>query len=208
MGYPTFTVADLSAFSGRPQASYPPTFTNSSALPQATMLFKIGSCLTSVDHLDETQTELVRYAILSMADGIVLAQPFQSVLSNPFSSESIGSYSYSKVSGAIMAGLPTGIAWFDMAIQQLSVCDENGRGDFSSGGIEVFEYDGNFRPGRHPGNVDFLSPQDIDQSRIFGFDPAPIENRLPAAPGLHEPGDSSGPTWVEDPDNPGLYYQV
>lgn len=169
MGYPTYTVSDLSLFTGRPVASFAEPFTSGSAIPQATLLFKIGTCLASIEELTPEEQNLAKFAILSMADAITLSQPYQGVLANPFASETIGSYSYSKVSGAILAGVPTGISWFDVAIQELSVCDRDGSAGstFASGGIEVFDYDGVFRPGIHQGNVDFLSPDDLNKHEYW-----------------------------------------
>lgn len=170
MVYPTYTKQDLADFSGRDVVTYT-AYAETSALPQATLLFKIGTCLADFP-TDPTQAALAKMAILSMADAIVLVQPYQTVIANPFSSETIGSYSYSKVASAVASGLPTGIAWFDLAIKELSVCDINDNIP-SGGGVEVFEYDGLFAPGVRKGNALFLSPRDIDSSRTFGYDPAP-----------------------------------
>jgi hypothetical protein len=110
-------------------------------------------------------------AILSMADAIYLVQPFQSVLSNPFSSETIGSYSYSKVSGAVMGGLPTGIGWFDVALSKLSVCELNENIPMG-GGIEAFEWELPMGNGRIPGNQRLISPLDQRWNDYFLQDPS------------------------------------
>ncbi len=172
MSYPTITRQMLADFTGRPLASFPEAFVTTSAIPQATLLFKIGTCLASLDDLTEDQQQLALYAIMSMADAIHLSQPYQTALASPFSSESIGSYSYSKVAKAIMGGLPTSIGWFDLAIDQLSVCDV-GDGIVMQGGIEMPQYEGMIVPGSREGNIRFLSPMEIDASRSYGYDPAP-----------------------------------
>lgn len=170
--YPNFTVNDLSDFSGRPVSEYTNSGYVATSIAQAMLLFKLGTCLKEWPD-DPTMAELAKMAILSMADSIYLVQPFQKILSNPFSSETIGSYSYSKVAGAVMSGLPTGITWFDMALSKLSVCDFEvgtvipGMG----GGIEVFENDGLFTQGSG-NNLRFLSPQDLDRLTGWGFDPS------------------------------------
>lgn len=169
MAYPVITVDDLANFSGRPASSYT-GYATSSAVPQSILLFKIGTCLADIPE-DAVSQELARMAMTAMADAIVLAQPYQAALANPFNSETIGSYSYSKVASAVNNGLPTGIVWFDLAIQHLSVCDTLDNIP-SGGGIEVFEHDGAFSGGRHTGNVKFLSPKDLDLSRNFGYDPS------------------------------------
>lgn len=177
MAYPTITREDISGFTGRPVASFPQAFLEASAIPQALLLFKLGTCIFDPELLTEDQQQLVKFAILSMADAIHLAAPYQTSLANPFNSESIGSYSYSKTAKAVQAGKETGISWFDMAIQQLSQCD-NVSGDFMRGGIEIYEHDGTVVAGALSGNVYFLTPGDIEDSRRFGVDPAPGLNAV------------------------------
>lgn len=171
--YPNFDIPDLSVFSGRPVAEYTNTTYAATAISQAMLLFKLGTCLNEWPD-DAMLAELAKQAVLSMADAIYLVQPFQTQLSNPFSSETIGSYSYSKVAGAVMGGLPTGIGWFDLALTKLSVCEFEvgtvvpGMG----GGIEVFDDDGLFTTGDLPGNMKFLSPEDLNRLNGWGFDPS------------------------------------
>jgi hypothetical protein len=156
--YPTFTPADLAGFSGRPEASYPSPYTDE-ALKQATLLFKIGTCLATFPD-DPMQADLAKYAILSMADYIVLNQPNAQVLAGPFQSESLGSYSYSKMAKTAASGGETGVAWFDLAVDQIGQCDQNDE-IMSGGGIEVFEFDAEFAVARTDGNtVRVLSPKD------------------------------------------------
>lgn len=174
MPYATYTREMLANFTGRPLVSFPQAYVENSAIPQALLLFKIGTCLASPDGMTTDQLQMVDYAVLSMADAIHLAQPYQTALASPFNSETIGSYSYSKTAKAIRQGKETGVDWFDIAIDQLSVCDTLD-GSFSQGGIEIFENDGLFaggaRLGGQPGNVDFLSPADLNRSVHYGFDP-------------------------------------
>lgn len=168
--FPTYTVTDLSGFSGRDVSEYMNTAFVPTAIAQASLLFKLGTCLSEWPD-DSLSAELAKQAVLAMADAIYLSQPFQKTLSNPFSSETIGSYSYSKVAGAVAGGLPTGISWFDMAIAHLSVCDA-ASGIPSGGGIQAFENDGLFTAGRG-NNVQLLGPEDLDRLRGWGFDPSP-----------------------------------
>jgi len=164
MAYKTYDREMIAAFTGRPAASFPETFIASSAIPQAMLLFKIGTCIFDPELLT------VDFAIISMADAIHLSAPYQAAKASPFNSESIGSYSYSKVAQAAQKGLETGIMWFDMAVGQLSVCDR-ASGDFQRGGIEMFEHDGTFIAGHLSGNVEYLSPVDRRLSTTFGWDP-------------------------------------
>ena len=177
MPYKEYTVEMLSEFSGRPVRSYPSSY-SAQALQQALLLFKIGTCLASPDDLDETHNDMVDMGILAMADAIVLEQEFQKAKVSPFNSESIGSYSYSKVARSMRAApkatLDTGIMWFDLAVHKLSVCDILVDMPWG-GGIEVFENDSPLVGGRN-GNLRFLGPQDIHLSRTYGWDPAPGYN--------------------------------
>lgn len=136
--YPTYTVTDLANVSGNDASEYSerPDFVNE-ALDQATLLFQIGTCLGAFPDSPQ-DAKLARYAIVSMADAIYWSQPWQKVLRSPFTSETIGSYSYSKLSTAVSAGLPTGVSWFDLAVGRLGVCDFNPSIP-NSGGINVFE---------------------------------------------------------------------
>lgn len=133
--YPTYQVQDVAKVTGRDETDIDDFIVE--ALIQATLLFKLGTCL---DEFPDATNDaaLARYAILFMADAIESVQPYQEVLRNPFSSENIGSYSYAKLNRAVAAGLPTGVSWFDMAVSQLSVCHTK-EGLPSSGGWNVFE---------------------------------------------------------------------
>lgn len=170
MGYTEYTKDELAEFSGRPVESYTP-YADDSAIPQALLLFKIGTCLASPDDLTDTEKQLVDMAILSMADSIYLSQPFAAAMASPFNSESIGSYSYSKTAKAVASGAPTGIMWFDLAVTQLSVCDQLAGGDMAFGGIEVFEHLGTFAKGSIGSNIRYLSPAEISLSETWGYDP-------------------------------------
>ena len=169
MPYPTYSKQDLATYSGRPLAS----FKNyaEEALSQALLLFKMGTCLATLP-TDEDQAQLAKYAILAMADTMYLSQQYAKAKASPFSSESIGSYSYSKSAQQVQKGEKTGVMWFDLAIEQLSVCGEGDDIPFS-GGIEVFEHDARFVAGGNGDNVRMLSPVDLELSRQWGFDPAP-----------------------------------
>jgi len=206
MVYKTYTRQMIADFTGRPVASFPEAFINASAIPQALLLFKLGTCLAAPDGLTDDEKQMVDFAILSMADAIHLVAPYQAAIASPFNSESIGSYSYSKTAKAIQNGLETGIGWFDMALDKLSVCETL---TFMSGGIEVFEHGHNIAGGSlggQSGNLRFLGPVDIDASRRFGYDPAPgyPVYPLPVGGGTSTP-EPDGDDLVPSPDNPGYW---
>lgn len=165
MAYPSYDSSDLAEFSGRPAVSY--SLYADQALSQALLLFKIGTCLVEFPTL-ELEADLAKMGILSMADSIVLAQSTQKAAASPFSSESIGSYSYSKAAKAVSKGEETGIMWFDLAVKKLTQCNISD-GIPTSGGIEMMEHDGFFTSGEH-GNTRFLGPADLNTSREWGFD--------------------------------------
>lgn len=157
--YPTYSAQDLSDYSGRPVASYQPSAWIPQAVAQATLLFKIATCLNQFPD-DPTEAQLAGYAIKAMADHAVLNQPNAQAMASPFQSETLGSYSYSKMASSASKGEKTGVMWFDIAVDQLGQCDKND-GVFSGGGIEVFEFDGLFGGALMGGNTArLLSPDD------------------------------------------------
>lgn len=133
------TVAQLAEFSGRPAESYPAYAT--AALKQASLLMRLRTCLVSMP-ADQDSADLLTYGILEMADDLVLKQPHQEIKAKPFSSETIMSYSYSKAAQKAVEGKKTGLMWFDLAVQTLSVCDSTAGGEVDSGSISVFEKSG------------------------------------------------------------------
>lgn len=176
MSWPTYTIADLAVMTGRPEASF--TAYANMAIEQSLLLFKLATCLKDWP-TDSSEAQLARYAILTMADAFSLAQPNAIALSSPFQSESIGSYSYSKAMKAIQAGTPTGVSWFDMAIQQLGICETGGLGaGIASGSVTVFEKDGFFTTDSD-GHKTLLGPCDIEPlnvppTYISGQDPGAV----------------------------------
>lgn len=206
MTYKTYTRTDLAALTGRPVASFPETFINASAIPQAMLLFKMGTCLASLDGLNDDQRQMVDFAIVFMADAIHLTAPYQTTKYSPFNSESIGSYSYSKAAAAVTLGKSTGVDWFDIAIQELSVCDVMDGIPMSSG-IEVFNADETLVAGTLGGTKRLLTEQEMAASRRFGYDP---NFRTAGIPTITAPGTDGddGIDFYEDPENPGLFIPV
>lgn len=136
---PVPTITQLADFSGRPESSYPTYAT--SALKQATLLMSIRTCLVGAP-AEPDKADLLAYGILELADDMVLKQPHQEVNAKPFSSETIMSYSYSKAAVKARKGEETGLMWFDLAVQQLSVCDSTGGGHVDSSSMSIFEKEG------------------------------------------------------------------
>lgn len=170
MAWPAYTIVDLAANSGRPEASYPSPY-STVAIAQALLLFKIYSCLKDWPD-DPTKADLAKCAVLEMADAFVISQPNALVLGGPFQSESIGSYSYSLASKRLQAGLPTGLSWFDLAIQQLGICESGPGHGVDSCATEVFENDEFFLV-KADGSRRLLGPKDIEpvDFPVFVADP-------------------------------------
>jgi hypothetical protein len=130
------TVAELANFSGRESNSYG-NFAGE-ALAQATLLFYLATDLSAYPD-DENLAMLAKYGILDMADKIYFSQPYKEALASPYQSESIGSYSYSRMTQSVKKGDNTGVMWFDMAVGKLK---GDGSGIGSSGSIQGMEFDG------------------------------------------------------------------
>ncbi len=165
-----YTKEQVALSSGRPAGSY--TTYIDQALKESVMLFKLGTCLAGLADLTEDQRTLVDLGIVKMADAIYLSQPFQAVGASPFSSESIGSYSYSKAAGAVAGGLPTGIFWFDKAVEEVGVCNLTDP-EVWFGGIDmgVPVGSGLTVSSNTPGVLAYLSPGELADSRAWGYDP-------------------------------------
>lgn len=134
---PVPTVTYLAQFTGNDESSF--TAFADQALTQATLLFSIVT--HREDYPDDAdQTQLAINAILEVAYRIYLEQPYSEVKASPFSSESIGSYSYSKstVVQKARTGELTGLFWWDLAIDELTLAD---RSIVTSGAVTVFDND-------------------------------------------------------------------
>lgn len=134
---PVPTIAQLSEFSGRPEGSYAAFAL--SGIRQATLLMSLRTCLTSMPY-EEDMAQLILYGILELADDIILKQPHRETNAKPYSSETIMSYSYSKAAQKAYEGKKTGLMWFDLAVQKLSVCGDDS--DVASGSVSMFEKEG------------------------------------------------------------------
>lgn len=116
---PVPTRAELVTFTGRPASSF--TAFADEALAQATLMFTFVTHLSEMPD-DPDKAQLARYAILEMADRILLEQPWATYKNNPFQSETIGSWSYSKSTATVrmvQQGMRTGLFWWDLAVDEL-----------------------------------------------------------------------------------------
>lgn len=154
---PVPTVDDLAAFSGRGVDTYSPFA--ATVLEQATLLFSVITRRTEMPD-DPAQASLLRYAIVEMAGRLYSEQQYADTLASPFQSETIGTYSYSKSATALQAksGGATGLLWWDLAVDQLTL---PGLSQFGSGSVGGgFEDDLGVNAGGRRGirSVDDLEP--------------------------------------------------
>lgn len=154
---PIPTVAELAAFKMRPVSFYSETYALQ-AMSQAALLLMLRTGISEMPE-DEQEATLARYAIMDLGNQIYLESPYDEILAKPFSSESIGSYSYSKSSQAAKNGEATGSMWFDLAISQLSALD--GSYDVNSASISLFERENYYRD--ESGDRFVLGPSDLHQ---------------------------------------------
>lgn len=88
------------------------------AIQQAADLLFIATGLDE-DPTDARTARIVNYAILAMAWKLLDVTDNTTEINSPFQSETIGSYSYSKMLASISQGLMTGVSWFDIAVKML-----------------------------------------------------------------------------------------
>lgn len=144
------------------------------ALADAVLLFRLATGLSDWP-AEEVAAALARNGVLSMAEALYLSQPYRATLAKPFASESIGSYSYSKLSSAVAGKLPTGIGWFDLAVGQLSAEGALGAAAVAeSVSISVVEADGVVTVTGADGATSkaVLSPASPLYGYLFGLDSA------------------------------------
>lgn len=159
MEYSEITVAQVAEYSGRPVESY--TSYATTAIRQAILLFRMGTCLLTLP-TDPLELELAEFAIWELADALVLSQPHKEFLASPVAGETIGSYSYSKITKAVQTQVPTGLSMFDLAVQRIGTCNAT-FGDVGNGGISMFEYDDQVQFPDDP-NTTFLGPADRNRT--------------------------------------------
>lgn len=132
------TEIDLSQFTGKDAGHYG-TFVYE-ALDEAGDLFEIATGLTELPTAG-IAARLARRGILSMAEALYEGNAYRDARHSPFRSETIGSYSYQLAEGNVLSGIPTGIAWFDLAVERLRV----GFSRISSSSISAFDRPGDVR---------------------------------------------------------------
>ena len=87
-------------------------------------LQQAGDLLFIATEYDETPDDLrliriIKYGLMDMAWSLLVQTENKSEIFSPFSSERIGSYSYSKALSRIANGQDSGVAWFDRLLGYL-----------------------------------------------------------------------------------------
>lgn len=167
MALPVPTVAQLAAFTGREVGSY--TAHAQAALAQATLLLELATGRTEMP-TEANLAQLAVNAILEMAEQLVTQHTYAEVNASPFQSETIGSYSYSKGSNFNArdeSGEKTGLMWWDLALQLLTLTGgDSGLGRTAGGSILVFEGEVS---SDSDGNRAILSPFEREDQTQVGF---------------------------------------
>jgi hypothetical protein len=114
---PAVTHTELDAFSHGETSQF-------SIEQKAMSLTQASDLLYFATHYDETPDDarlvrLVKAGIMDMAWSLLVRTENKTEIYSPFSSETIGSYSYSKAMSQVSSGLSTGIDWFDKAVMYL-----------------------------------------------------------------------------------------
>lgn len=133
------------------------------------LLMEAIPCLGSVyEAFNTAQRKIVKYAVLEMAKYIKIDYFNFERSTSPFQSETIGSYTYSKMANSVRSSSATGVPGFDRAVAQFShLCELDGQtgGAFSSSSEQVFTPGfGNFRASRERINSSSGYPYQYDSS--------------------------------------------
>lgn len=108
-------IPDPEGFDQRKEVGY----SDEEALRLSTDLFFMATGLKTYPTVP-FELRMVNEAIYQMAWYLQESHENQEAMFSPFSSERIGSYSYSKMAKAVQDGDKTGVDWFDRAVEYFS----------------------------------------------------------------------------------------
>jgi hypothetical protein len=143
--YPEFDADDLGDFVGKPAEMFPAYVDE--AIAQAVFLVRLRTKIRQWPEDDEDLSQLMKFAILDLANTMYLEREYDKIKANPVQSETMGSYSWSKSNAAQNSRYkqwPTGIEWLDVLLEYLADLDEEAEGISTHGGTHVFEYDNTY----------------------------------------------------------------
>lgn len=127
------TVDDLANFTGQEASTFLAFSTE--ALKQATLLFELCTGLSDWP-TDQLMLEIATRGVCDLASYIYEQNPYRGVKAKPFTSETVGMYSYT-LKQAQTGGM-TGLTFWDAAVSSLQTGDYS---PYATGGISVFEND-------------------------------------------------------------------
>lgn len=110
------TEVDLARFTGR-EIDYFDSFVMES-IDQAGDLFEIATDLT-VFPTQGIDGRIARRGVLAMAEAIYEGNAYRDLRASPFRTETIGTYTYALAESNVLSGVPSGVAWFDIAVERL-----------------------------------------------------------------------------------------
>lgn len=132
------TEIDLAGFTGQSPDHYSDPFVME-ALDQAGDLLELATRIPTLPVEGSLLGRMARRGILAMAESIYEGNVYRELRHSPFRSETIGSYTYSIASESVMRGIPTGVSWFDLAVERLL---EGSTSGISNSSVSAFD-----RPG-------------------------------------------------------------
>lgn len=181
MAFPVFTADDLSKFTGQPVQMY--GIWVDEAISQAAFLVEVVTGVHDLDPNDAYGQRLYMYSVLEIAGHLYAEQEYWMVNVQPFQSETIGSYSYTKsaTSVRISNGDLDGLVWLPLYQDYLASIDAAGAASgISSGQIIGSEYDdvgitpgGNLRVLSPRRDVEFFDPYSTGYERGYWYSPDP-----------------------------------
>jgi hypothetical protein len=128
------TLAELVNFVGANESDY--TSFATEALEQATNLLELNTGISEWP-TDTLQLKIAKRGVCQLADYLHEANKYRRVRARPFASETVMDRSYTIARA--QSGEPTGLLWWDKAVELLTVADSS---DISSGGVIIFDNDG------------------------------------------------------------------
>jgi hypothetical protein len=153
-----FTEIDLANFTGRPPEYYNSNFVME-ALAQAGDLFELATERTELP-TEGLAGRIAARGVLAMAEAIFEGNNYRDLRASPFKTETIGSYTYTLAEGSVLAGIPTGISWFDLAVDRLALST---RTSISNRSVHAFQRPGD--TGSIGGHESLIGPADTEEFR-------------------------------------------
>lgn len=163
-------LSDYELFKGSAATDY-----SAMALDQAQLLLYMATGIDTKP-TDATALRIYRFGIFAMAEALENSQTTRTIAFSPFRVEEIGSYRYERGRTDVRSGIPTGILWFDMAVEYFNGLADSSLYDMHTS-ISLFEVEDNLlftdTSGRKVvlGPADRAAPNRFDQYellRVYG----------------------------------------